>query len=190
MITEDRQKDILHEWQGRFCKPVSDETLPLEASRSILEALWDRRFGLPLDAPSLSTEDRSNHFYDVSRHSIRMGARPSSVPTMHLLHEIAHAVIGAMGIGLVTAKHGPLFCYEYGKLWSAYTTKDFSVWERRCNRSGLFVAQKWPDLEGYDWALVEENGSRYAMRPAKKAEELELDVAHTFADIKNHPLSA
>lgn len=189
MTTEDRQKRAIYEWQSKLCDPVGDEELSLEAAESVLEALWENRVDSPLDSPTLSVRSESGHFYDPWDHSIQMDSTESSVPVVHLLHEAAHAVIGAMGVGPVTASHGPLFCYEFGKAWSLYTTKDFSEWERRCNRHGLFVAKGWPDLEGYDWAVVQEDGSCYAMRPAQKAVRMGYNIRETFEDITDHPLS-
>jgi len=189
MITEDRQKQALYEWQSRLCEPIENETVPLETAQIASESLWKKRLPLPLDAPTIITEKRKEHVYDPWSHVVRMNARDSSVPVMYLIHEMTHAVIGAMGVGPVVASHGPLFCHEFGKLWSIYTTKNFSEWKRRCNHCGLFVAEKWPDLEEYEWAVVQENENCYAMRPARKAKTLSLNIEKVFTKIDHHPLA-
>lgn len=184
----DPQRKLLYDRQKRMCAPVSDERLKEGAAQGVVKALWHKHVELPLRPPSISFDkSASEHTYYAWEHEITINSSSSDVPTLALLHETAHAKLGALGIGPFVESHGPLFCRIFGKMWSTYSTEPY---QKFVNRSGdLQISDSLPDLSEHSWAVVVEGGREYAVRPATRAIEIGWNVRNTFSlNIQdNHP---
>lgn len=188
IVRNDPHKEAIYECEEYLCGGVRDERMDEEASSSIVKHVWSEEVELPVERPSLKYDD-SGHFYCPWNHDIVLSSKPRNTPVRKLLHELAHAKIAVYGIGPLVESHGPIFCLSFGQLWSTYTTKPFSEWAERCRDCNLKVASRWPSLDSFSWALVQEQKGEYAMRPAERAIQIDLNVVETFEDVKHHPLA-
>lgn len=184
----DPQRQAVYDRQKDLCAPVSGERLNEGATQSVVKGLWHRHVELPVRPPTVSFDkSATEHTYYAWEHEITINSSPSSAPTVALLHELAHAKLGALGIGPFVESHGPFFCRIFGKMWSTYSTEPYETF---VNRSGdLQIADSLPDLSQHSWAVVVEGGRQYAVRPATRAIEIGWNVRSTFSlNIQdNHP---
>ena len=182
-ITKDPQKSIIYREQFEVVRPLGNEELTESAIRSITEALWERRASPRLRCPEIKFTDEGRNVYLPDFHRIMLSERFATT----LLHELAHAVVAAIGRTLFTEDHGPLFCYEYGMLWSEYTTSDFEIWKKRWEDVGIKVSSSRPNFEDERWALPKRRN--VAVRPATDAIRSELEIQEIFTSIRSHPLA-
>lgn len=183
----DPQKEAIY--KNDLCGKVSGEVLSGEAARSVLKAVWESHIGLPVKEPNLAFNG-DNHTYQAWKHEITLSCSESSVETSKLLHEVAHSKLGALGIGPFIETHGPLFLRVFGQMWSTYAAKPEEKFFGRCENLNLEVAPKLPNLNEYPWAVVEEDGMEYAVRPAQRAVEIGWNIVRTFnvGIAGNHPM--
>jgi hypothetical protein len=184
----DPQRQAVYDREKRMCAPVSGERIDQGAAQSIVEALWEKHVELPVRPPDIVFDQSvSQSSYYAWEHKITIKSSSLSVPTISLIHELAHAKLGALGIGPFVESHGPLFLRVFGQMWSTYSTEPY---EKFANRSGdLQIADSLPNLDEYSWAVVVEGGRNYAVRPATRAVEIGWNVHSTFSlNIQdNHP---
>jgi len=184
---KDPQKKAVY--QNNLCGDVSGETLSGEAARSVRKVIWESHVDLPVKKPTLNLSG-DRHTYYAWRHEITLRCPESSIKTSKLLHELAHAKLGVLGIGPFVETHGPLFLRVFGQMWSTYATKPEKEFFGRCESLNLKVASKIPNLSEYPWAVVEEGGMEYAVRPAQRAIEIGWNIIRTFnvGIAENHPM--
>ena len=190
--TTDPQRDLIYESERELTKPVGEETLPLDVAQSAAAKLWEETTELPVSPPSMQCMPQNReHMYYAWDHEITFASREKSVPTVKLLHELAHARLAALGIGPFISSHGRFFVSEFGRMWAIYTQNSFHEWRKRCAKIGLTFADRPLELSEHSWALVEEGGKNYAVRPAQKAVEVGWNVVDTFSlNVKeNHPMA-
>ena len=188
---KDPQKQAVYNSQFELCRPLGDEILPREAAQAAVKGIWEEVVSLPLRPPSIHYEPKySRHRYYPWKHQITFSCRPNKTPTVHLLHELGHAWIAALGTTFFAETHGPFFLAKFGRMWSLYATKSFEMWQNRCQARSLRISSRVPDLSSHSWARVKEGGHRLAVRPAQRAIQLGLNIEKTFSSIKkNHPMS-
>ena len=187
VVDKDPQREAVY--QNNLSGGVNGEILSGEAAKSVRKAIWESHVDLPVEEPTLDfSGDR--HTYYAWRHEITLGCSESSVKTGKLLHELAHAKLGALGIGPFVETHGPLFLRVFGHMWSTYAVKPEEEFFSRCEDLNLKVAPEVPDLSEYPWAVVEEGGMEYAVRPAQRAIEIGWNIIRTFnvGIAENHPM--
>lgn len=191
--TKDPQKQAVYDCQCDLCEPLGGEKLGAEATEAVLERLWSEGLTLPLRSPSIRYDtDNKTHTYCPWKHEITFACKRRETPAVHLLHELAHARIAALGIGPFVESHGPFFLREFGRLWSLYSAKGYEKWRRRCESENLRVSEKSPKLSNHPWAVVREDGREYAVRPASRAVEMGWNIANTFTlNVQdNHPMGS
>lgn len=188
-----RDPQKLAVYSADLCGNVEGETLSKEGTEAVLEALWTKHVQLPLRPPTLQFRKDivDNHTYYAWKHEITFDASPESVPTAALIHEIAHAKLGAMGIGPFVESHGPIFLRVFANMWETYSARSSKDFVSRCSTSNLRVADEIPNLDGETWATVQEGGLQYAVRPAQRAVEIGWNVVNTFSTHvqDNHPMA-
>lgn len=182
MIVRDPQKSKIYREQFEVSEPVGHERLEKSAIVSATEALWNLRVPYDLDPPGVLFDENEGSMYYPGSHVILLSELSSTI----LLHELAHAVVAAIGKTLFTESHGPLFCYEFGKLWSEFTLLDFSTWRSRWNDRGVKVASSRPTSEGEKWALSK---AGIVTRPAEQAINNDIEVEKVFTSINSHPMA-
>lgn len=190
---EDPQRDQFYKIQPELCSPISEEEIGPEAVESVKNYLWEEHIHLPLNPPEIEYKpSEERHFYFAWDHKITFATEPKNVPAAGLIHEMAHAKLGAIGIGPFIESHGGFFCRAFGQMWSDYTTESSTVFYKRCRENNLTVARKLPDLNPNPWAVVVERGKEYAVRPAHRAIEMGFNVKKTFnLNVKgNHPMAS
>lgn len=187
----DSQREAVYSLEPEICRPVHDEVIGEGAAKSVTNALWETHIDLPLRPPRIVyNREKDIPTYYAWEHEITLNSKPNKTCVVSLIHEIAHAKLGALGIGPFVESHGSFFCYVFGQMWSTYTTKPYAIFERRCEDNNLLVSNGIPDLDEYPWAVVLEGGRKYAVRPAHRAIELGWNITKTFSlNIKeNHPM--
>jgi len=190
--TDDPQKQAIYNCQLSLCEPLDGEKLDAEAAEAALEGIWNEAVGLPLRPPSIRFSIENNdHTYCPWEHEIEFGCKSEKIPTVYLLHELAHARIAALGIGPFVESHGPFFMAEFGWMWSLYSTKDYNEWQRRCREQNIRISNELPNLSHHPWAVVKEGGREYAVRPASRAVEMGWNIVRTFTlNVQdNHPMA-
>lgn len=188
---KDPQRGHFYKIESDLCRPISGEQIDSEAIESVKSYLWDNHIQLPLNPPEINyNASADSHSYFAWDHEITLASNPDSVPVAGLLHEMAHAKLGALGIGPFIESHGGFFCRVLGYMWSDYTTNPSSEFFGRCRENNLTVARKLPNLNPNPWAVVVEGGKEYAVRPAHRAIEMGFNVKKTFnLNVKeNHPM--
>lgn len=182
--TKDPQQSAVYDNEQKICEETADEFLPLEAAEAAAEAVWKRQVDLPVPKPNFRF-DACEHVYDPWKHQVKLAGRRA--PVTKLLHELAHAKVGAIGIGPLIESHGPIFCRVFGKMWSQYTTIGFETFRDRAESFDISIANRMPDLSGASWALVEDPEGLYALRPAERAVEVGLNIRKTFTiHVRDH----
>lgn len=187
---EDPQKQKLYD--AELCPEIKNETFNVEVAENVVEGLWKKHVSLPVSPPSLRFESSKNeHVYYAWDHEITFASTKNDIPVANLIHELAHAKLGALGIGPFVETHGPFFTLVFGQMWSTYSAQPYKVWKRRCGNQNLMIASELPDLSEYTWAVVREGGREYAVRPAQRAVEIGWNIVDTFSlNVKdNHPMS-
>ena len=187
----DPQKQAVYDTQFELCRPLGNEMLPREAAEAAVRGIWEEAVSLPLRPPSIRYKPEYNrHTYYPWEHEITFSCKPDKTPTVHLLHELGHAWIAALGIVPFAETHGPFFLAKFGRMWSVYAAKSFQTWQNRCQARSLRISSKIPDLSSFSWALAKEGGRTLAVRPAQRARQLGWNIEKTFSSIKkNHPMS-
>lgn len=181
---DDPQKQVVYENESRIFKETNGEVLPFESAQSAAQAIWETRLSLPIPLPDLDF-NAERHAYDPWRHQIKLAG--GKAPMTKLIHELAHAKIGAIGIGPLVESHGPIFCRTFGQMWSEYARIDFDVFRDRAEQFGISVANRMPNLSGAPWAVVQDLKGDYALRPAQRAVEMGLNVRKTFTlHVRDH----
>lgn len=188
----DPQKQAIYDAQPGICRPVESEKLDREAAEAVVDGLWNEVVDLPLRPPSIRYEpENKRHVYYPWEHEITFSCKPSNTPTAHLLHELAHARLAGLGVGLYVEPHGPFFLAEFGWIWSIYADRSYGKWQKRCRNLNLRVSNNLPDLSSHSWAVVREGGRECAVRPAQRAVEIGWNIVRTFSlNIQdNHPMA-
>lgn len=191
--SSDTQRQAIYDCEKEITEPIGSEELPAEVAEAVVEGIWNEVMDLPLRPPKLTCDaSKSEHTYYAWKHEITLNCSPSSVPTTKLLHELAHAKLAGLGIGPFIESHGPFFVSEFGRMWAIYSGSGFYEWKKRCASRNLRFAQREPDLSGHLWAVVEEGGRQYAVRPSTRAVEIGWNVVQQFptSEIeKHHPMA-
>jgi len=94
--TRDPQQKAVYDNERFICKEPDGEALTFEAAEAAAQAIWENHVDLPIRLPDF-VFDATEHAYDPWSHQIKLAGRKA--PTTKLIHELAHAKIGAVGIG-------------------------------------------------------------------------------------------
>jgi len=111
----DRQRARVYAWEDRGVAPRDTSTLPYTAAKGMVGAIWaDLGLRFPPEVDRLPGQARRLQA-DASGLLVRL---PQTMPSLLLLHEIAHA-LSSTHIG-ESDGHGPVFMGLYIQLLGGY----------------------------------------------------------------------